>query len=64
MFIDIIFVIINKEVLVRNLTVKEKNDLNEVHNCILVNYKFDFILRGIYKIINIFTRRLKTDLTH
>jgi len=27
-----------------NLTIKEKNDLNEVYDCLLVNNRFDYIL--------------------
>jgi len=54
-----VFRIINEEVLVINLTVKEKNDLNEVHDCILVNYKFDFVLSGVYKIISMLTEKVK-----
>jgi len=34
-----------------NLTIKEKNDLNEVYNCLLVNNRFDSILMILRTII-------------
>ena len=44
MLYSIFFKLKEKAGLVINLTIKEKNDLNEVYNCLLVNNRFDYIL--------------------
>ncbi len=42
-----------------NLTVKEKNDLNEVYNCLVINNKTESLLSGIYKIFYLFAGKIK-----
>lgn len=59
MFLVILFELRNKEIFVINLTVKEKNDLNEVHNCLLISNKLESLLGNIYRIIYIFMGKEK-----
>ena len=59
MFFGILFRLKGKGILVINLTIKEKNDLGEVYDCLLVNNKFDFVLDSFYKIGGLIIKRYK-----
>ncbi len=59
MLLGIIFKLKSKGILVINLTMKEKNDLGEVYDCLLVNNKFNLVLNKFYKISVLIFKKYK-----
>ncbi|MDX1809025.1 MAG: hypothetical protein R3331_05760 [Sulfurospirillaceae bacterium] len=45
-----------------NLTIKEKNDLSEVYDCLLMQNQLEAVLCNVYKGIFKFVKKVKSSL--
>jgi len=63
MYFSILFRLKGKGILVINLTIKEKNDLDEVYNCLSADSKFNFALNSFYKVGELIIKKWKRNLS-